>query len=196
MRTRNLSFREKIMILLVLILIWILTIRSYILPVLPEFFVCETSSETKSLQNLSNESMMNDLTDEIATLKEQLKGLTTDIGTTLTVSELHMILSDMINNCNGEFLEIDISFTEDVSEFSIHFLWQGECSEWIRSLHYLQESSIIFDHELILLRTLPANQETLLLWEFQSQAGRKLSMPHNDAMIYSAEEGRNPFEIK
>jgi hypothetical protein len=196
MRTRNLSFREKIMILLVLILIWILTIRFYILPVLPELFVCETSPETDLQQNQGNESMMNSLIDEIAALEERLKGLIMETGTTLTVSELHKILSEMINNCNGEFLEIDINFIKEDSTFSLHFLWQGEYSEWIRSLHYLQESSIIFDHELILLRTLPANQETLLLWEFQSQAGKKLSMPHNDAMIYSAEEGRNPFEIK
>ncbi len=195
MRVRSLSNREKILLLLTLTLIWMTTIRFYILPVLPKLRGFEVSSEA-NIDPQSNEMAFKSITNEITLLEERLKEVESEVFSTMTVSELHIILSDMNHLCGGEFLEVDTLSLEESSQFSLRFQWQGTYSEWIRSLIFLQEIPWILDNETVLLRTLLLKEQTLLLWEFQCKVENKTRMRHEEEIIIHAEEGRNPFEIK
>jgi hypothetical protein len=196
---QKISLREKLLLLLVLTLLWIIGFRYYYLPVYQKWNYERSIVDLKTSKEETNEYEMNLLREETKDLEDKLTRLAIVGAIEFTVSSVHLFLTQISEICGGVFSKIEMTCRDDqeTPNIDINFIWQGDYSELIKSINFFNTLPWVLEEESVLLRKILTSRGNYIQWEYHCKmiSKRKDDVQAKELFLLE-EESRNPFETK
>lgn len=199
MNDRNSEGLPKIMLLTLMTLLWLFCIHSFFLPLLQQWSneIHFRNSEANRVEYSPAE--IRQLHDEIESLKEKIEHLK-DLGSEeVSAEQLHLFLTEMIEKGGGVLAEmiIECKDAQEVPNFNLSFVWQGDYPELRNCLRYFQTLPWKLEDESIVIRKIVTAKSAHLQLDYRCKllAQVNANFQKKESTIFN-EETKDPFKTK